>query len=271
MNESLHLYINGSQALLRRQSGWPWRRNVEHISEFEWDVEQPITLRLTGLNETERRLLEPKRALHVYLGSALCRFMAIDLPLGLRDNVEALAAAKGLMLQKLGLQSGDWEFSLDRVVGNGKSVVCAARRSVIDRAKALAHEQGLQLASLRPFISAIWNALEEKTIGSGRTTGVLAVEYDAFTVFIERSGSLDSLSSLSHQRPDDLIEREIRRLSYAFDGDEQETVHLLLPAHLLAQGIGHSDKIARRTHFLRSGLYSDFRDLLFLQREGDAT
>lgn len=270
MNESLHLYLNGTQALLRRQSGWPWRRGVAPVAAFAWDAQHPASLvfaGLPGLGKTPPGRISLPRTLHVYAGSALCRFMAVDLPPGLRDEAEARAAAQGQMQHQLGLQPGDWEFSLDRAAGAGKSVACAARRVVVERVRALAQEHGLRLVSFRPFIAGVWNALHEKR-AAAPDAALLAVEHDAFTTFIERAGKLDAVGSLAHQRPDDLAERELRRLSYSFGGDAQETIRLLLPEALRTQATAHAGKMPRRADYLHAGLYADFRDLLFQPDEG---
>jgi hypothetical protein len=266
MNESLHLYLNATEVHLRRVGGPPWRRKVEELNASAWDMADPGSLKLDGLPPAGAW----RRPLHVYAGSALGKFMAIDLPQGLRDESEARAAAQAQMQHQLGLQAADWHFTLDRAVAPAKSIVCAVRRNAMERLQSLAQENGLRLVSLKPFVAGVWNAVQRKAAGDGvAQSALVAIEDDAFTVLVEASGKLVSMSTLSHRRESDLVDREIRRLGYSFGTETHGAIRIALPRHLSALAQAVPEKVVLREDYMEQGLYANFRDLLFASSPGE--
>lgn len=260
MNESLHLYLNATEANLRRRSGPPWRRKIEQLAVSVWDMDDPASLKPEGLPSARTW----RRPLHVYIGSALSKFMAIDLPQGLRDESEVRAAAQAQMQHQLGLQATDWHFTLDRNATPGKSIVCAIRRDAIERLHLLSQENGLRLVSLKPFVAGVWNAVQSKRKGdASEGLALVAIENDAFTVFVEAAGALVSMNTLSHRCESDLVDREIRRLGYSAGAHALDAIRVALPPHLSALAQAASDRLIRHGDYLEHALYADFRDLLF--------
>lgn len=261
MIDSYHLYLSASEAMLRRQSGMPWRRRVEQLGAWRWDASRPASLMLERF-APRGRLRAP---LHVYVGSALSKFMAFDLPVGLRSPQEQRAAAQAQMQHQLGLNAADWELALDAGTGVGKSVACAVPRQVSARVAMLASEHRLRLVSLRPYVTAVWNmvrAQNSRATDGGAPSALLALEGDAFSILMERSGQMVAVSAMRHGREAGLVEREIKRLGYALGADGQSRIQLALSAQLDGIAPAHAGKIVRNPAGAPACLYIDFRDLL---------
>ncbi len=256
MTEAIHLYIGGKQVIARRQSGYPWRRRTEPLGAWDWDAAAPSSLTFDQLALPTKRRVN----LHVYVGSALSRFMALALPAGLRDLGEQRAAAQAQMQQQLGLNPADWNFTLDPQRPPAKSVVCAVRRNVIERIEALSTQHGLRLMSLQPYVAGVWNAFQERK--NAPESALIAIEEDAFTVFVASAGALESMSTLYHRRESGLVEREIKRLGMSAGGVEQE-IGVALSNGLAGMAQTNPDRILLKAAYLKEAIYADFRDLLF--------
>ena len=263
MIDAYHVYLNASEVLVRRQTGWGRWRRIEELGRWPWDAAVPASLHFDAL------VLRPRRhaTLCVYAGSALGKFMVIELPAGLHGAMEERAVAQAQMQLQLGLQPGLWDYALDRVPGAGKAVACALRADIGLRLRQLAGQRGMRLLSLRPYAACAWNAMQSPLApaeAAGLEAGVLMlVEQDAFTIFTQNDGVIDAVSALAHRREADLVNREVRRLAYALGDDAQRRIRLALTADLAPLAHLHADKIVQRDDYLDSPLYADFRDLLF--------
>ncbi len=257
MNESLHLYLTGSTLFLRREHGLPWRRRVATLGQAAWDgaALEPAILAAAELAPPAKGPAWRRRPLHVYLGSALCRFMVAKLPQGLRDEAERQAAAAAQMRHHLGLDGG-WTVALDAAAQPAGAVACAVRQELVGQLARLADANRLVLASVRPFATAVWN-----TARPGKDA-LIVVEDDAFTLFASGAAGLDTINTLAHRREHELIDRELRRVALA-SGAGGSAVRLVLPPHLdamapasAARALG-MDARPGREH------YADFRDMVF--------
>lgn len=263
MIDAYHVYLNASEVLVRRQTGWGRWRRIEELARWQWDAAVPASLNFDALALRRRR----HATLAVHVGSALAKFMALELPAGLHGALEERAVAQAQLQLQLGLQPGLWEVSLDRAPRAGKAVACALRADIGMRIRQLARERGMRLLSLRPFVASAWNALQSPlspAAAPGLEAGVLMlVEHDAFTIFTQNDGVIEAVSALGHRREADLVNREVRRMAYALGEDAQRRIRLALGAGLAPLAHLHADKIVQRDDYLKQALYADFRDLLF--------
>lgn len=259
MTDSFHLYLNGRQAWLRRRTGWPWRQTVSALGQWDWDAAAPATLTLAPALAKGGRL-------HVYFGSALCRFGAVVLPAGLGDDAEQLAVAGAHMQVQLGLAPADWTLTLDAAAGpDGKANICAVRRTLLARLETLAREHDLRLVSATPFVTGVWNAFDQRRPAQLQGDHALvAVEDDAFTLITARAGALASLSSLSHGCEPELLGRELKRLALSMGGNG-EPIRLALSSAVAPMGQAYGSKVLKRADFCAPALQADFRDLLFAE------
>jgi hypothetical protein len=154
----------------------------------------------------------------------------------------------------------DWNFTLDPLAPPAKSVVCAVRRNVVERLEALTAESGLRLVSLTPYVVGVWNAFQERK--NEPESALIAIEEDAFTVFVGSGGALESINTLSHRRESGLVEREIKRLGISSSGVRQG-IGVALPGSLAGMAQTNPDSILVKTAYLKQDIYADFRDLLF--------
>lgn len=263
MIDAYHIYLNGSEVLLRRQTGW-WRwRRVEEVARWQWDAAVPVSLNFDALQLRKRRYA----TLAVHVGSALGKFMMIELPVGLQGEDEERAAAQAQMQHQLGLLPGQWEFTLDHQPQRGKLVACAVRADIGARLRQLARDRGLRLLSLRPYVAGVWNAMQLRpaspVTASDADRAVMMVENDAFTIVIEREGKMDAISAMAHRREADLINREIRRMAYSLGEDGQRHIRLAVTSEIQPLAQLHGEKVLRRDDYLHAAVYADFRDLLF--------
>ncbi len=260
MIESFHLYITGKEAYLRRQTGLPWRRRVEVVDQWHWDPAVPASLLRASMGV--KKWYRPR--LHVYVGSALCKFMAVALPLELHAIDELRAAGQAKMQHQLGLNAADWVFTLDSASPGGKAIVCAARRNVMDRVHELTAKTGLRLWSLKPYVVGIWNVAQKKVrAATPSATALIAIEEDAFTVWMTRAGILDAMNTLGHAREPELVSREMKRLAFILGDDANENIGLALAPSLSSMMPPNAGKLLLRSAYVKENRYADFRDLLF--------
>jgi hypothetical protein len=253
---SLGLYLNSSTALLRRQGGWPWRRTVAAYAPASWQAHDPATLDLALPAAGLRR----GTGLDVLLGAALCKFLVVDIPAEVVDPAERALAAVARMRQQFTLGLDDWDCTAHARAGTGQAMVCAVRTVLLQRLRVLAAKNGLKLASVRPYVTVLWDAVCASR-ATGDETGLLAVEDDAFTVVMARGGRVVALHALQHQGADGLVERELRRIGLSAGPAMRDAMWLAVPARL-ASGIDQA-------RLLRGGdgIAFDFRDLLLAPGE----
>ncbi|CDG81984.1 hypothetical protein [Janthinobacterium agaricidamnosum] len=257
MIEVIHLYLSGTRVMARRESGLPWRRRIEPLGEWDWDMSRPASLTLDALQLNHKRRVQ----LQVHAGSALCKFMTLDLPAGLRDAQEQRAAAQAHMQQELGLNGADWSFTVDAATAPLKSVACALRRAVLAHLQLLSERHGLRLVSFAPYVTGVWNLFQ--SAHADATLALLALEHDAFTLCMARAGQLESISTLGHRCEPGLIEREVRRLALALGTEDRAGIFLAVPDSLSAMLPAPAGAILTDTAYLKKELYADFSDLLF--------
>lgn len=260
MIDSYHLYVSEERVLLRRQSGFLWWRRVQAHGEWRWDPSTPYSLDLANLQLKKRGRAD----LHVYVGSSLCKFMTIRLPMGLKGAEEQCAAGQAQLHHQLGLDPAEWQCAIDVLAPPHKSVLCAVRHTLLEGIRKLSDKHGFRLVSFKPFIAGIWNAAQEiRHSGTAEESVLLMVENDAFTVLVDRKGVVDSLSALSHNREPDLIDREIQRVSYSLGGGAEERIRLAVSPDLLDLARAYPARLLQSGAAGRKTLYADFRDLAF--------
>lgn len=263
MIDAYHMYLTASEVRVRRQTGWGYWRRVEELASWQWNAGSPESLTFEPLVLRKHRYA----TLVVHVGSALSKFMILELPVGLQNEQEEQAAAQAQMQHQLGLSLGQWEYTLDQLPVRGKVVVCALRADIGMRLRQLASARGLRLFSLRPYVVGVWNAMQQRhgspapVSDGGRA--LMMVETDAFTIVIEKNGTMKAMSAMAHRREADVINREIRRMAYSLDENAQGSIRLAVVGEILPQVQSHTEKVLRCNDYLEPILYADFRDLLF--------
>ncbi|APA68763.1 hypothetical protein [Janthinobacterium sp. 1_2014MBL_MicDiv] len=264
MIDAYHMYLTASEVRVRRQTGWGHWRRVEELARWQWNAGLPDSLTFEDLVLRKRRYA----TLVVHVGSALSKFMMLELPSGLQNEQEEQLAAQAQMQHQLGLSPGQWEYTLDHLpAARGKVVVCALRADIGVRLRQLARERGLRLMSLRPYVVGVWNAMQQRPgslapISDG-DRALMMVETDAFTIVIERNDTMKAMSTMVHRREADVIKREIRRMAYSLDEKAQHSIRLAVAGEILPLAQLHAEKVLQRDDYLQPILYADFRDLLF--------
>ncbi|PHV04666.1 hypothetical protein CSQ96_24560 [Janthinobacterium sp. BJB412] len=262
LHSHLHLYLTESRGYVRRHAGWGWRRRTESLGQFDWHAGAPLEL-APWLGRHWRT------SLHVHLGAALCRLVALEIPAGAKDAAEAQAVASASLQHEFGLASAEWLCTLERAPAGEKSAVCAIRRDLLERLRtAAAAAPRSRLVSVKPLLAGVWAALPQRSEAEAAPSALLAVEEDAFTVVVTQAGKLLAMHSLPHRGEADLVERQVRRLGQSYGTAMEARIHLAL-----AQGrqglLGdhHRLLLSGREH-LRRQYYPDFRDVLFAGEEG---
>ncbi|MBJ7308991.1 hypothetical protein ACFOLJ_06355 [Rugamonas sp. CCM 8940] len=261
LHSHLHLYLTGSKGYVRRHAGWGWRRRTELLGQFDWHAGAPLDL-APWLGRHWRT------SLHVHLGSALCRLMALEIPAGAKDAAEAQAIASASLQHEFGLGAAQWLCTVERAPAGQKSAVCAMRRELLERLRAAAPGPQLRLVSVKPLLAGVWSALPRRGGADASPSALLAVEEDAFTVVVTQAGKLLAMHALPHRGEADLVERELRRLGHSYGMAMETRVGLALARG--QQGLlgeHHRLLLSGREH-LRRRHYADFRDVLFAGEEG---
>jgi hypothetical protein len=256
MTESLHLYLNSVRCELRRRSGWPWKRTVEGLPPAIWQAHDPNTLELMLPSGVRRGT-----ALHVLLGAALCKFLVVDMPAEPIDPAERTVAAEARMRQQFALAPEDWNCTVDAGIGRGQATVCAVRAALLTRLRVLTAAHGLELVSVRPYASVLWDVVCAKQMDGGQT-GLLAIEEDAFTVITAREARVVGLHSLQHNGATGVAERELRRIGLSAGPAMRAAMWLAIPPQV---SVGADIDPARLLSVRELGdgaIEADFRDLL---------
>jgi len=257
MINQLHVYLTGDRILLRRQTGWLWRREMEPLEPLRWNADDPATLTLPP---TTRAF--PRASLHVYLGAALCQLMTLKIPASGLGRGEAQVIALATLQHELGLPPGEWDCALDDAYPAGKSPACAMRRSLLDRLRAAATQGGYQLVSVRPLAACLWNiAREQPGWHDAASKALLSIEDDAFSVLVEHAGVLSSVLTLPHNGEPGLVERELRRIGYSVEGDMPVNARLALCNDRLNLLCRPQQRLSLTPG--GGALFADFRDLFF--------
>jgi hypothetical protein len=240
MNETYHLYLTSSRARLRRTAGWPWRRTVAEICEWDWIPGGPLAWPAATARHGARR-----RPLHVFAGSAFCRFMAVQLPSGLRNEDEARIVVQSQMEAELALDPGQWRYAFSGGGTLAPVVGCAMHEALCRNVQHFAESSHLRLISLRPFLEAAWNANLHP--GTADKTMIL-VEQDAYSVSSMETRHITSASSSVHEDDAEGVRRAIRRQLIGREAPHPGALQLLqVDAQPSAAG---------------GTPYADFRDML---------
>jgi len=259
MIDSYHLYLTSSKALLRKESGLPWKRKIELVGESGWNASQPSSLALHGATGGKR--LRP--TLCLYVGSALCKFMVLDLPPTLRNDRERRVAALAQMQHQLGLEAGAWEVSLDALEVGGKFLACAIPRALAERLRTLSKESGLRLVSVRPYFAAVWNAQVASLVANeAQTQALLAIESDAFTSLVAKDGKVVAISAMPHHSETGLVEREIKRLTFSMGAQAVASLRVVFAKEVQELSQAYADKRVCTGSDVSGLPYADFRELL---------
>jgi len=264
MTDSLHFYLTNRTVYVRKKSGFIWQLKVEDVGQWAWTAHSPESF---PLEDVLTKINSKKvKQIYFYLGAGLCKFMVFDLPLNLRDDAEKNAAAHAHMMQKLGLNSIDWQCAIDIQHHKKKAIVCAIPVKLRGVLETLAAKHKVNIASISPYINGVWNTFQKIKTSHDKTT-FLAWEEDAFTVAVAKHGFIESISTLLHQQDGAMFEREINRIRVLFgSGLEVETrlacvgqVRPLVPKSHIGQLVNLTDLPATST----STRPVDFSDLLF--------
>jgi hypothetical protein len=253
MNESWHLYLTGSRLFVRRAHGL-FRRHVEHVTELAWDRPTLAALSMPG---TPHRA---ERPLYVYVSSSMLRWTTVSLQL--KDPTERLLAARACLQERYGIEPADWAVQLQETGVLGYTIACALRKELLEGLRGLGRTNGLRLASVRPYVQAVWSTFSSKHRWPAT---LVTVEPDAFTVIAPGSGKETCISSFCHQRQSGLIEREITRLALAGAAAVGQDVHIAVSdqlRHMLPNGASQATPMCKAS-YLQHDLYCDFRDLAF--------
>lgn len=258
MNESLHLYLSGSEAMLRVRGGWPWRPRIAELAAWRCApaadaVHPPCALPGTRWGRT---------ALHVVVGAALCRLGVFDLPPGARGPAEIAAIGRARLVHDLDLDAAHWRLSCDHDRRHRKVVVCAVRAEVYAAVETFAAAHRLRLASLRPFAAVLANAVNPAA-PTGRRT-LLAVEAGALSVIDWDDGAIASARSLLHDGRPQTLMRAVQRVALTGEHSAGELA-LLADRRVAWQVPGAAAWLDAGR--LRQERYADFRDLMFRAQE----
>ncbi len=258
MNESLHLYLSGADAMLRVRAGWPWRPRVAELAAWRCAPEAGALHAPCALPGARWR----RTALHVVVGAALCRLGVFDLPEGARGPAEIEAIGRARLAHDLDLEAARWRLSCDHDARHRKVIVCAVRVEVYAAVEAFAAAHGLRLASLRPFAAVLANAVAPAPAAGRRT--LLAVEAGALSVIGWDDGAIASARSMVHDGQPHTLLRAVQRV--ALNGEDSAGELALLADRRVAWEApgGAAWLDAGR---LRRERYADFRDLMFREQE----
>lgn len=265
MSETLHLYLTGRDAHLRRVAGYFGRGPVDEVGQWQWNFLDPLSLNFDAVEGMD---WERRRRLHVYLGSALCKFMVDDLPDGVRDE-EYLAVASAKMAHKLGMTPSEWAFTSQVSKADRRTFTCALRKNIADRVNALAAEHKLKLVSMTPFVASLWNECEKAPDGAADSNfSLIVIEGDAFTTLAAKDGVIQSMNSFFHRGESDLVDREVNRLQLSLGVQQKIGVALL---KRLRPFVDHQpEKLVQARHVQPLRSRPDFSDLMFRDEAKDS-
>lgn len=264
MIRSLHVYLTAKQVRLRWKSRLPWQTALHDLPPQRWNADDLASLMLDLPSTTGKW----RNGLNVHLGSALCRFMIVDVPPSVTAPEERLAIARAQLTHRMGLDVSQWEVTLN-TAGQGTSMLaCAMRSNLSNRLRQMADANSLRLDSVKPFVASVWNSIDAKFDDTKDVpTALLAVEEDAFTVFQARGGHCSSVHTMTHSGEPDLVEREMKRLGLVWGGGVLDGMRLAV-----LSGSNFSTRAdvvpVRHADFLAQARYPDFRELLFQSEEG---
>lgn len=265
MTDTLHIYLTSRHAYVRRQSGWPWRQRIEALPVLEWDARLPATLDFSALPKPSARL--GRRRVQVYLGAALCRLMALEIPSPVPATEQAQMVAMATMEHELGIAAAEWRCALDRAPPEAKSMACAMRRDLYQRLQAIAAEHKWLLSSVRPLAGVLWNAAQDMPVWRvNAPRALLVAEDDGFSSILGDHQRVLSVLALPHRVDDAVIERELRRLAYAAAPGEMADSRLAAVDGARALAAGHLALLMPRLDDgagNRTSHFSDFRDMFF--------
>lgn len=218
-----------------------------------------------NLDELENINWSKRRELHVYLGSAICKFQITDLPGTVKEKeLQTVAAAQ--MAHRLGLNIAEWEFTCQADRRNNKIIICASRRAIVDRIKSLAKEKRLKLSSLKPFAAVVWNEVGKIVDIANPGMSLIVAENDALTTFTAKAGILQAMNSFYHRQEAELINREVKRLQLS--ATAEHSVGIAVPAALRHIAASHLEKVLQKPQSA-SNRGSDFTDMLLCDEAGN--
>lgn len=245
--------------MARHRTGLAWRRRVENLGQWDWQMSNPATLRLNWPSQTGRL---PSH-LHVLLGSALCQFMPVQLPQGLRNQAEQLAFVRAQMQQQSGINGAQWVLTFDHPSATNLTIACAVPHAILLRLQTLAKEHGVKLVSLKPLVSAIWNTVAPS---SQKPMALAAVEDDAFTVLVAPHGQLLAINAMPHRAESDLMAREIQRISFTHGPIMAQHLRLAISEKCRHLAHGHQDRLLLKRDYLRQPCDTTFQDLFLVNK-----
>lgn len=153
-----YLLLSGGKAYLREASQ-PLRPRVFELAVCPEEQTGEVLMALP-----RRRL---KATLEVALGSALCRFVAMERPPSIRSDDDSSAVLRAQASRRLGFKDTEWSFVTDNR-RRGHIVGCAIRKATIAKIEAWANASNHRLRSIRPLLAT--DAFGRDFGASGRTT-----------------------------------------------------------------------------------------------------
>lgn len=263
MIDTLHLYITKTSIQARRQTGVLWKKRIEQVGE--WSI--------SSLNAPPFAQLPVQKKwtrVHVYLGSALCKFMSVVLPQDIRKPEERTAVARAKLMDKFGLVATDWEVCVDAPDVQRRSVACAMPTNLLASIRAYTSAKHLRLSSITPYVSHVWNVFEEMPCAK-ETSALLLLESDAFTVMQAQASQIEVIHSLQHQAEPAIIDRELKRIRVAIGSDHAPNIHIALPINSFYAAHLNTPQLTRKTKRQENTmLYPDFTDLCIAHSAPDS-
>ena len=110
MTDSLHIYLTSSTIFVRKKTRFFLKSKLENVGEWSWKGHIPEALPWEMILPTAQSKKTP--FVHIYLGGGMCKMMVFDLPENLNDFAETIAEAKTQMIQKLGINQTEWQFTI---------------------------------------------------------------------------------------------------------------------------------------------------------------
>lgn len=268
MIDAFHLYINASEIHSRRASGWGGRRIVTELMKYQWNSKDLPTLTLDQL-EPSAKWRGRFASLSVYIGSACCKLMVVDLPAQINEPEQIAAVAASQMEYQMGISRNDWEFTVDNRMSNGKAIACAIRSDLVKHLKQVSLKQGVRLISIQPFFVSVWNQFVDNSADQSHRT-LFAVEDDALTVISMHERIISSINNFLHLSNSLLIEKEIKRVSAMLQSGPSREVYIAQSKKTIVTNFPELSVTLDRNIKHSSQLKSDFSDLLLNQTTSTA-
>ncbi|MFZ6693721.1 hypothetical protein [Undibacterium sp. SXout20W] len=262
MTDSLHIYLTSSTIFVRKKTRIFLKSKLENVGEWSWKGHIPEALPWEMILPTAQSKKTP--FVHIYLGGGMCKLMVFDLPENLNDFAETIAEAKTQMIQKLGINQTEWQFTIDTNHANQKVIICAAPTQLMEAIQKLAAIYPKKVISVSPYINGIWNLLTTR-VPMNDKTALFICEEDAITVLVADKGAIQLITSILHKKDALMIEPEVERLYIALKSEAPIDLRFAFnDAMASALANDYSTMLLPSRHLPASATAPDFCDLAFV-------